>query len=1040
MTTEPPVRGLIGWFASNHVAANLLMFFIVGMGIWAAIVVKKESMPEFRFDLITVTVPYLGAAPEEVDEGVIVKVEEAIRTIQGIKEVTSTAGDGFGQIRIEVADGYELGEITDEVKLAVDGISTFPAETERPVIAKQIMRKGALNLQVHGNLDEWAMKELADQIRDEIVALPEVSYAEVMGSRPFEISVEIAEDTLRQYGLTLDQVARAIRAWSLDLPGGVIRSQAGDIRLRTKGQAYRGEEFENILLLTATDGTRVRLGDLATIRDAFAEVESYSFFDGERSFGINVMSSADENELDISESVKRFVAQRQLSLPEGVRLTAWADSTYYLQGHLNMMLGNMALGAVLVFLILGLFLHIRIASWVIVGLPVAFLGAFMMLPLVGVTINMMSLFAFILVLGIVVDDAIIIAESAYTYTEEHGWNLPNIVSGAQRVAVPATFGVLTTIMAFVPMLFVTGPVAAFNASIAWVVVFCLLFSLVESKLVLPSHLAIMRSSHGRKSRLSDRVDRGLAHLIENLYSPFLARLIEYRYATLAFFVSLLILTVGLVMGGLARFVFFPEIDQPYVSASIELEDGAPESLIADVVERLDADLRLLNEDFKAESGLDLEVAEHLFAYIMDGQRARLQVELSKDERRAVDAKEVELRWREKVGQIAGARELRFSSGMHMGGGPPIEVALKGHNYRLVEQASAELIDELRTYEGLFEVESSAVAGPEELKLKIRPEAEALGITLSDLARQVRQAFYGAEAQRVQRGKEEVKVMVRYPRSERSSIGNLERMWIRLPDGRELPFSSVAEYELSRGYNAIRRLDGQRTVTVTANADLAVAEPMQIVDEISRELMPQILARYPGVSFELAGSSLEARMSLYQTGLAFTAALFGIYALMAIPLKSYLQPLIIMSVIPFGIIGAVIGHMLLGLAISSLSLIGIVALAGVVVNDSLIMVDFVNKEVARGASAAQAAIRSGKLRFRAILLTSLTTFFGLIPIATETSEQAQLVVPMAVSLAFGILFSTVITLVLVPCLYNILGDFKALFGPGRRFGPASTQSS
>lgn len=1027
--TDLTPRGLIGWFATNHVAANLLMFFVIGMGIWAAIMVKKETMPEFRFDVVTVTVPYLGGAPEEVDESVVVKIEEAIKNIQGIKEVRSTAADGFGQVRIEVQEGYELGDLTDEVKLAVDGISTFPAETERPVIAKQIMRSGALNLQIHGGLDERAMKDLAEQIIDEVTALPGVSYAEIMGARPFEISVEISEETLRQYNLTLGEVARAIRAWSLDLPGGSIRSESGDIRLRTKGQAYTGAEFEQIVLVSRPDGTRVTVADVATVRDGFAEVESYSFFDGERSFGINVMSSGEhENELEIARVVKEYVAARQATLPDGVQLTHWADSTYYLTGHLNMMLGNMMLGAALVFLILGLFLHVKIAAWVIVGLPVAFLGAFMMLPVVGVTINMMSLFAFILVLGIVVDDAIIVAESAYSYTEEHGYNLPNIVLGAQRVAVPATFGVLTTIMAFVPLLFVTGPTAAFNAAIGWVVIFSLAFSLIESKLILPSHLSLMRSSHGGKSGIADRVDRGLKHFIDKVYSPFLARLIEYRYATLGFFVGLLILTIGLVGGGLARFVFFPEIDQPYVIANIELQDGAPESLIAEIVSQMDADLRALNEEFKTEFDTDIDVAEHLFAYINNGKSGILQVELSKDENRPADAKLVERRWREKVGEIAGTKALRFSSGMHMSGGPPISIALKGNNYERVEQAADELVAHLKTYAGLFEVESSADAGPEELKLSIKPEAEALGITLADLARQVREAFYGAEAQRIQRGNEEVKVMVRYPRAKRSSVGNLERMWIRLPDGRELPFSAVASYEISRGYNNIKRLDGQRTVTVSSNADLSQVEPMAIVAEITNEYLPSLLIRYPGVGYELAGSSREERSSLFKMGYAFMAGLFGIYALMAIPLRSYLQPLIIMSVIPFGIIGAVVGHMVLDLAVSTLSIIGIIALAGVVVNDSLIMVDFVNKSVAAGADEARAAVEAGKARFRAILLTSLTTFFGLIPIATETSESAQIVVPMAVSLAFGILFSTVITLILVPCLYNILGDFKRFFSP------------
>ena len=1029
-----PSGGIIGWFAANHVAANLLMIFIIVGGGWGLLVVKKESFPEFNFGLVTVTVPYLGAAPQEVEEGVIVKIEEAVQSIEGVREVESVATEGVGQVFIEVEEGYDAADVTDEVKLAVDGISTFPAETERPLISRQRFNKDVLNLQVHGDLSETAMKLLTEQIRDEVTALPEVSHAEAMGTRPFEIAVEIPEQTLREYGLTLDAVAQAIRGWSIDLPGGAIRTASGDIRLRAKGQAYTGAQFAEIVLLTRPDGTRVRLGDIASIQDGFAEVDSYSYFDGQPSFGIRVMSTNDESEIAVSEAIHEYVEQRRATLPEGVQLTAWGDATYYLKGRMNMMVGNMALGAMLVFVILGLFLRMKIAGWVIVGLPVAFLGAFMMLPapFVDVSVNIMSLFAFILVLGIVVDDAIIIAESAYTCTEERGYSLNSIVAGARRVAVPATFGVLTTIMAFLPMLLVTGVMSSVNRAIGWVVVFCLLFSLVESKLILPSHLAAMRSSGGTRAGMADWVDRGLKRFTANVYAPWLAKAIEFRYATVAFFVGLLILTAGLVFGGLARFVFFPEFDMDFLRAEVKLQEGAPESLIRDIVEKLDADLRTVNEEVKAETGIDRNVAEHLFAYIRDGRHGHIQVELDKGEHRTITPKEVEVRWREKVGEIAGTEELRFMSSRQMGGGSPIAFALTGTNHRLVEQASEDLLEHLRGYDGLFEVRSNAQGGPEEIKLRVKPEAEALGVTLAALARQVREAFYGAEAQRIQRGNQEVRVMVRYPRADRASLGNLESMWIRLPDGRELPFDAVATYEIAQGYNALHRLDGRSAITVEANANLAVVEQLRVSQQVADEFMPALLARYPGVAYELAGSSREERSSLALMGYAFMAALFGIYALMAIPLRSYVQPLLIMSVIPFGIIGAVVGHMLLGLTINAVSIIGIIALSGVVVNDSLIMVDFVNKAVARGASPAQAAVESGAARLRAILLTSLTTFFGLVPMVFETSMQAQMVIPMAVSLAFGILFATVITLVLVPCLYNIVNDMRA----GRRADSAN----
>ena len=1020
MSENTRVTGLIGWFASNHVAANLLMVFIVMAGLYAVFSLKKESFPSFDFDIITVAVPYPGAGPEEVEEGIVVKIEEAVENIEGIREMQGMAFENTGQVMIEVRNGFDIGDVTDEVKLAVDGINTFPLDAERPIISKQEFEKGALNVQLSGDLDEATMKSLAEDVRDEILALTEVSSVELWGSRPYEIAIEVSELTLREYGLTLAEIAQVIRQWSVDLPGGSIRTESGDIRLRALGQAYRGDEFERIVLLTNPDGTRVRLGDIATIHDGFTEVENYAFFDGRPSLGINVASTEKENEIEISRAVRAYIEERNKSLPEGVELAVWADTTYYLEGRMDMLLNNMLMGAMLVFVILGLFLHIKLAAWVIIGLPVAFLGAMMMLPVMGVTINIMSLFAFIVVLGIVVDDAIIIAEAAYTETEEKGYTMPNIVAGAQRVAVPATFGVLTTIMAFAPQLFITGPSQNINQAMGWVVIYCLLFSLVESKLILPSHLALMKSSHSKKEGITNWVDRRLKRFINNVYEPMLARAIEYRYATVALFVSLIIISSGLVGGGFVRFVFFPEMENDFVMGSLELQEGVPESLAVSIIKQMDSALREVNEELKVELDEDRDLIEHIFAYVRGGTIGRFQVELAKEDRR-VSPKEIENRWREKVGEVAGTKELRFASSRHMGGGPPIALKLQGKNYDLTEQAANELVEYLRGINGLYEVEMSANAGPEEIKLRIKPEAEAFGITLADLGRQVREAFYGAEAQRVQRGDSDLRVMVRFPKSERRSVGNLESMWIRLPDGREIPFSAVAEFTMQPGFSAIRRLDGLRTVSVTANADLSVVEPGRIADDLLKTYMPRLLRNFPGVSVDLDGSSMEERMGMQESWYGFMAALFGIYVLMAIPLRSYLQPLIIMSVIPFGIVGAVVGHWILGIAISSLSIVGIIALSGVVVNDSLILVDHVNKKVEQGMDATSAAIDGGRARFRAILLTSLTTFFGLLPILSESSMQAQMVVPMATSLAFGILFATVITLVLVPCLYKILGD-------------------
>ncbi len=1031
-TASDEVHGLIGWFATNHVAANLMMFALIIGGVVAVFMLKKETMPEFNTDQIQIAVPYLGAAPEEVETGVVLRVEEAIETIEGIREINSLSSEGMGTVTVEVEEGVELADMMDKLKLAIDGISTFPAETERPTISENLWMNAVLNVQLAGDLDEATMKELIDTIREEIIALPGVSSAQAMGSRPFEISIEISAAALREYGLTLNEVSNTIRQWSLDLPGGAIRSAAGDIRLRATGQAYTGQEFEDIVLLTRRDGTRVQLGDVATIRDGFAEVESYAFFNGKRSLGISVSATREENPLDISAAVRSYVDERNATLPPEAQLTVWMDSSTFLEGRLDMMLKNMALGAVLVLIILGLFLHLKIAGWVILGMTVAFLGAFAVMPVTDVTINMMSLFAFILVLGIVVDDAIIIAESSYAETEQHGYTLANIVRGAQKVAVPATFGVLTTIMAFLPMLFQSGRTAAFAAAISWVVILCLVFSLVESKLILPSHLAIMRSSHGRKRGVSDWAGDKLKHFIENTYSPFLKRAIEYRWTTLAAFISIMILIVGLVMGGWVRVVFFPDMKSDFLRAQVELQDGAPESLIANVVQQMETALREVDDELKAELGFEEDAVEHVFTFINNGKSGQFNVALAEGERREVSPELIEQRWREKVGQIAGTRELRFSAGMRMSSGPPISFDLSGRNHAQLEAAADWLAEHLQTYDGLFEIESSTSSGPEEIKLTIKPEAEALGVTLADLASQVRQAFYGAEAQRIQRGDSEVRVMVRYPRSERRSIGNLENMWIRLPDGRELPFSAVADYELQRGYNSISRVNGKRTVTVSANADLNAVEPGAIMAAVYRTAIPQLMDRYPDVQFNAGVSAREQQSSVIEMLQGFGIALLGIYVLMAVPLKSYLQPLIIMTVIPFGLIGAVIGHMIFGIAMNAISALGFFALTGVVVNDSLILVHYINRRISEGVAPLHAVLEAGARRFRPILLTSLTTFFGLVPIVLERSMHAQMVIPMAISLAFGILFATTITLILIPCLYTMAMNAKSALS--RRVAP------
>jgi multidrug efflux pump subunit AcrB len=643
-----------------------------------------------------------------------------------------------------------------------------------------------------------------------------------------------------------------------------------------------------------------------------------------------------------------------------------------------------------------------------------------MMPWVGITINIISLFAFILVLGIVVDDAIIIAESVHTQTERDGYNLHNIVAGAQRVAVPATFGVLTTIMAFAPMLLVTGPASSLTEATAWVVIFCLLFSLVESKLILPSHLAMLPPPKKTKRGIPEWVDGKLQRFIKSVYQPFVLRAIEYRYATVATFIGMIMLVLGLMWGGFIKYGFFPDIDQPVLRATVEVQEGSPPSLAKQVVDRMYNSAMRIENEIAAESPTNTGFMQNILAFVAQDKQGFILIELLPNEKLEVLPKEIERRWREDVGEIAGVTEMKFISREQMGGAP-VSFKLLGKNTLQLEAAAAELQKRLSSVDGVYEVTASVNEGPQELSLRIKPSAETLGVTLVDLASQVREAFYGAEAQRFQRDSQEIKVMVRYPRSERRSIGDLEGMWINLAAGRVVPFSSVAEFELAQGYDVIRRIDKERAINVSANINASVVESVDVLRQIRLNFEPILASNFPGVSMELEGSSKDESAAISELWIAVFFVLAGIYALLAVPLKSYTQPLIIMSVIPFGLIGAILGHFFLGKTVSIISLLGFIALGGVVVNDSLIMVDFVNKKVRAGMSYAQASVEAGAERFRPIILTSLTTFFGLVPILSETSTQAQMIIPMAISLAFGILFATIITLILVPALYNIFAD-------------------
>ncbi|WP_330147422.1 efflux RND transporter permease subunit [Shewanella oncorhynchi] len=1020
-------KGILAWFARNSVAANLLMCVLLIGGLFSSILINKEVFPSFELNLLNISVAYPGAAPQEIEEGINIKIEEAIQDINGIKKVTSVASEGVGSITVEVEDGYEVQTILDEAKLRLDAISTFPVNIEKPNISQIKPENNVIWVSVYGDMTLHDMKELAKSVRDDLTQLPAVTRAKVTGVRDYEIGIEVSENKLREYGLTFSQVALAVQNSSLDLPGGSIRAQDGDILLRTKGQAYTGDDFANIVVTTRADGSRVMLPQVATIKDDFEERLEYTRFNGKPAAIIEVTSIDDQNALDIADQVKQYVEQRRATLPANAQLDTWGDMTHYLQGRLDMMMSNMFYGALLVFIILAMFLDLKLAFWVMMGIPVCFLGTMLVMPLepFSMTINMLTLFAFILVLGIVVDDAIVIGESAYTEVERHGHSVENVIRGAQKVAMPATFGVLTTIAAFIPMLMVSGPMGIIWKSIGMVVILCLAFSLVESKFILPAHLAHMKfkkpgAPKGFFGHLKANFNDRVQYFIHHSYRNFLERCIKHRYNVVAAFIGVLILSIALVASGKVRWVFFPDIPSDFIQVELEMDEGSSEGNTLKVVQSIEEALYKMNEKMEKDNGY--QVVKHSFINMSSRTSAFIFAELTKGEDREVDGVTIAAAWREQLPELLSVKKLSFNASTNDAGGD-ISFRLTSSDLDELSAASKELKQKLASYEGVYDIADNFSSGSHEIRLKIRPEAEAIGLTLSDLARQVRYGFYGYEAQRILRNKEEIKVMVRYPLEQRRTVGYLENMLIRTPTGTSVPFSTVAQIEKGESYASITRVDGKRAITITANANKNIVEPSKVVQEIQKDYLPQLQAKYPKIQTALDGGSLDEQNAMVGLMQGFFFALFTIYALMAVPLKSYSQPLIIMSVIPFGIIGALFGHLIQGLAMSVLSLCGIVALAGVVVNDSLILVDFVNRAREQGQSVRQAAVDSGCYRFRAIILTSLTTFVGLVPIILERSLQAQIVIPMATSLAFGILFSTVVTLILVPLLYIILDDVK-----------------
>ena len=1045
---------IIDWFVHNSVAANLLMMILIVGGMLALPRTHQEEFPTLDVDAVRVNVPYLGAAPTEVESAVCVRVEEAVEGTEGIDKISSRASEGNCSVTIELVAGVDKTKVANDIKSKVDAINSFPEETEQPVTAEVSIVATVLQVAVSGRADERTLKLIGQHVRDDISALPGVSQVELQYARPYEISVDVSEQTLRRHGLTLAEVGRAIEKSSLDIPGGSLKTQGGEILLRTKGQAYRGQEFEDIVVLTRRDGTNVSLGELATVIDGFEDTDLRARFDGNPAVSLKVSRVGEEDIMLIANQVKDYLKHAQQEVPEGISLTIWQDESQDLVDRLDALTKNARSGLLLVLLVLTLFLRFRLALWVAAGIPVALLGTVAVFPVAGISISTMSVMAFILVLGILVDDAIVVGERVYAHEQQGKKRLQAAVEGTQEVSLPVFFGVLTTMATFIPIVNIPGPMGSFFAPLGYTVIIALGFSIIESQFILPTHLAHRKAETkpghnaalNRWLALQERISGSLETAATHYYLPAVTRALQWRYVTVAIGVVVLAVTLALFASGRMQFQFFPAVEGTHLYATLTMPEGTPVEKTALAVARIEnaaEQLRLeLDEDLaEGEASKIAHMFSSIGTFIAKGSiggsgnaqsnLAEVGVELNLPSNYSgVSTRDYADRWRELTGGIPDAIELGFTAEA-FGIGKAIEFELYGKDFGELRTVAAELRAALQGYNGVLDVSDSFRAGKQEVQLSLLPEARNLGLTLSDLGQQVRQAFYGYEAQRIQRGKDDIRVMVRYPEDERRSLGDLEAMRIRTNDGIEVPFSTVARATLARGYTTIRRVDGQRVVSVTADVNRTVTTPESIINSLKRIELAEILSRHPSVSFGLAGEAEERSESMGSLVSTALLALLLIYALLAIPLQSYLQPLVIMSVIPFGAVGAILGHYLIGMDLVFFSLLGIVALAGVVVNSSLVLVDYINKQRKSGQSLDWVVCHAGSVRFRPIVLTSITTFVGLTPIMMDNTISTSMFTPMAISLAFGVLLSTLVTLFLVPCLYMVLEDILILSGQRSR---------
>jgi multidrug efflux pump subunit AcrB len=1040
------MNNLLASFARNTVFANILLLLIFFAGFLATKMMVRESFPEFSIDKIVITVPYPGADPEEVEEGINQKIEEALESIEGIDKYTTKSKENMASVIVDVKDGYDTAEVLDTVRSHVNAISTLPVDAENPIIREIVKKQVVMLLSLSGDLSEKQLKQWGERIKDEVKLIPIISQVEAYGTREYEIGIEISEEKLRRYGLSFEQVASVVRKSSLNLAGGTLRTIGEEIRIRTVGRKYTGEELAKIVVLARPGGEIITLDRIAEIRDGFTEDPVFATIDDQPAMFVQIAKTEDEDAIKISNAVQAFVAEKEKILPPGAHISVFYDTTDSLRARINLLTRNGVIGLCLVFFMLWLFLDLRLSFWAGLGIPISIAGAMFILWSIDATINMVSLFGLIMVLGIVVDDAIVVGEAIYVHRKRGESPLDAAVNGVSEVAMPVLAAVTTTIVAFIPLSYVGGTMGKFVSILPTVVISCLLISLIESLLLLPAHLSHLPDLNKPKKlwgpfALIERgrlaVSTGLERFIEKRYVPFIARVLDWRYVSLAVAIAVLMLSVGLVKGGLVKFQVFPKLDGFVITSTVEFPEGTPPDVTTAALKQVEAAFDRLAEKTATISGEPL-VRQRLVlvGQVLSGDMGAtgphmgsIQIILLPSEKRGIHSNDLLIAWEKEVGGIPGVKSLSFE-GMQAGpSGAEIEVWLQGRDMDDLLHAADDLQDALAEFQGVYQIRSDYAQGKNELQLSLKPEATTLGLSVQDLARQINAGFYGREAFRMQRGSDDIRVKVRYTALERSRISDFEKVHIRTADGREVPLLSVADISFTPGFSTISRTDGLRRIKVTAEVNNRQANSGEIFAELGKTTFRELNREYPDVHLAMQGSKKNTRESFASLKVGFPVAMVGIFVIVATVFRSYIQPFIILFTIPFGIIGAIIGHLLLGYNLSMMSIFGMVALSGVVINDAIVLIERVNENLTGGMKLFDAIIQGGARRFRAIFLTSISTVGGLAPLIMETDMQAKFLIPMALSVAGGVAFATVLTLVLIPSLLVIVNDLRRIIRKG-----------